>query len=101
MSQNSPQPLVVRNIEGIAIVNFINPKIGIDDRSALYELVEKHGYRRVVLNFENVRFLSSAPIGVLINLKKKAEAVGGSVGFCRLDPDVREILRLTAVDGLF
>jgi anti-anti-sigma factor len=101
MPQGPPEPFLLGNIQGITIVKFLNAKLGTDVRDALYELIEKHGHRQVILDFENVRVLTSAPIGILINLKNKAEAVGGSVRLSRLAPDVREILRLTSVESLF
>ena len=34
--------------------------------------METQGNRKLILNFENVRFLSSAPIGMLVNLMKQS-----------------------------
>jgi anti-anti-sigma factor len=73
----------------------------LEAREPLYELMEKEGHKRILLNFQNVRFISSAPIGVLINLNKKAQALGGKVKFCCLDPDIVDIFRLTSVLQLF
>jgi anti-sigma B factor antagonist len=101
MSQRPPQPFFLEKLGEITIVRFTDPKIGLDAREALYGLVENQGDQKIVLNFENVRFLSSAAIGMLINLKNKAEAGGGTLKLCQLDPDIREILRLTTVDRLF
>lgn len=72
---------LVKSVNGGTIVTFANPKVVLEAREPLYDLVEKEGHRRIVLNFENVRFLSSAAIGVLIHLKKKVEAVRGIARF--------------------
>jgi anti-sigma B factor antagonist len=101
MSPTSAPHFLVKSVNGVAIATFVNPKVVLEAREPLYELMEKEGHKRIILNFQNVRFISSAPIGVLINLKKKAEAVGGKVKFCCLDPDLVDIFRITSVLQLF
>jgi len=39
----------------------------------LYDLLENQGHKRVVLDFGDVRFLSSQALGVLLTLRKKAD----------------------------
>jgi len=101
MSEAIALPLILKTVDGITIVTFRGPKVGTEAREELYSLVETQGNRKLILNFENVRFLSSAPIGMLVNLMNKAASAGGLVRFCRLDPDVQEIMRLTRVESLF
>src|SRR5438045_1206662 len=90
-----------RQADGSLVVTFTGPKLTYDVGETLYRLVEAEGHEKLVLNFENVRVLTSAPIGVLVNLLKKAASVGGAVRLCRLDPDLREILELTRTAALF
>jgi anti-sigma B factor antagonist len=101
MSTTSAPHFLVKSINGVAVATFVNAKVVLEAREPLYDLVEKEGHKRIVLNFQNVRFISSAPIGVLINLTRKTAAVGGSVKFCCLDPDIVDIFRLTSVLQLF
>jgi anti-sigma B factor antagonist len=101
MSTTSAPHFLVKSINGVAIATFVNAKVVLEAREPLYDLVEKEGHKRILLNFQNVRFISSAPIGVLINLNKKAKALGGKVKFCCLDPDIVDIFRLTSVLQLF
>jgi anti-sigma B factor antagonist len=86
---------------GVLVVTFNGPKLSLETGEPLYRLVADGGHGKVVLNFENVRVLTSAPIGVLVNLGKKAGALGGAVRLCRVDPDILAILRVTRTDGLF
>ena len=101
MSEAIAPPLILETVDGITIVTFTGPKVGAEAREELYSLVETQGNRKLILNFENVRSLSSAPIGMLVNLMNKAASADGVVRFCQLDPDVQEIMRLTRVEGLF
>jgi anti-sigma B factor antagonist len=101
MSEPVAPPLIVKTGGGVTIVTFTGPKVSTEAREELYDLVETRGIRKLVLNFENVRSLSSAPIGMLVNLMNKAALAGGAVRFCQLDPYVQEIMRLTGVESLF
>ena len=101
MSESPAAHFTVRSVNDIVIATFTAPKVVLGMREPLYDLVEKDHHRRIILNFENVRFLSSAPIGVLFQLKKKVEAVGGTVRFCCVDPDIQDVFRITSIDRLF
>jgi anti-sigma B factor antagonist len=101
MSALSAPHFLVKSVNGVTIATFVNSKVVLEAREPLYDLVDKEGHKRIVLNFRNVRFVSSAPIGVLIKLKTKAEAVGGSLKFCCLDQDLVDIFRITSVLQLF
>ncbi len=101
MSESPAAHFTARTINDIIIVTFITPKVGLGVREPLYDLVEKERHQRIILNFENVHFLSSAPIGVLFQLKKMVEAAGGAVRLCCVDPDLRDVFRMTGVERLF
>ena len=64
-------------IDGITVVHLVGPKLSLEASGPLYDLVEQDGPRRLLLNFGAIRFLSSAPLGVLVTLKKKVDAAGG------------------------
>jgi anti-anti-sigma factor len=100
-SQEEHPGFRLRQAPGALVVTFTGPKLSPEVGGPLDRLVEGGGHTRLVLNCENVRVLTSAPIGLLVSLGKKAGAVGGAVRLCRLDPDVLEILRLTRTAGLF
>lgn len=101
MSAPSAPHFLVKSVNGVTIATFVNPKVVLEAREPLYDLVDKDGHKRIVLNFRNVRFVSSAPIAVLIKLKTKAEAIGGNLKFCCLDQDLVDIFRITSVLQLF
>lgn len=67
----------------------------------LYELVEKDGKLKVVLDFDNVRFLSSQALGVLLTLKRKADKAGASVVLARLRPELARVFKITNLDKMF
>jgi anti-anti-sigma factor len=55
----------------------------------------------IVLDLTRVRFFSSAVFSKLINLKRRAGAVGGRFSIRNVHPDVLEAMRLTHLDHVF
>lgn len=56
---------------------------------------------KLVINFENVRFFSSAAINKLIVLEKRLRAQGGQLRLCNLRPEVKDLFSFTNLDSLF
>jgi anti-sigma B factor antagonist len=91
----------VRTIDGVTVVQFVDSKVVIEAGDQLTRLVDVDGHRRLLLNFENIRFLSSAGLAVLVSLKRKVDAAGGTLKFCCANPDLLELFRITRLDLLF
>ncbi len=64
----------------------------------LYALVDEQARRKLILDFNAVRMLSSQMLGVLITLKKKAAAIKGRVVLCSIRPDLLKVFTLTKLD---
>lgn len=101
MSQVPGQQFRLEVIGGVAVVRLAGPKLVVDASGPLYGLVDEGGHRKLLLDFAEIRFLSSAALAVLISLLRKVDAVGGQLKFCRLDPDLLELFRLTRMEELF
>ena len=67
----------------------------------LFALVDDKACRKLVLDFANVKFLSSSALGVLINLRKKADAIKGQIILCGLRADLKKVFEITRLDKLF
>lgn len=67
----------------------------------LYELVESSEGKRIVLNFQNVRFLSSQALGVLLTLRRKAEKTKADVILAELRPELARVFKITNLDKMF
>lgn len=97
--------LEVEEIGDITVVNFIDRKI-LDEQNIqiigeqLFGLVEE-GRRKVLLNFGNVEYLSSAALGKLITLNKKLQTAGGRLILCNIHPQIFEVFEITKLDRFF
>ena len=102
---------VLRRIEvsesaNISVVRFKDQKI-IDPEAIqelgleLFDLVEKDDRKKLVLNFSNVEFLSSAALGKLITFEKKVKRQGSELILSNISPDIFQVFAITNLDKLF
>jgi len=66
----------------------------------LFELVEQKR-TKILLNFMNVEFLSSAALGKLITLDKKLKAAKGQLKLSSIRPEIYEVFAITRLNKLF
>ncbi len=105
-SQPRRRRLEVEQIGDVTVVNFIDRKI-LDEQNIqvigeqLFGLVDEEGCRKLLLNFGNVEFLSSAALGKLITLNKKLQAAKGRLILCNIDPQIHEVFEITKLDKFF
>lgn len=98
--------LEVEDIGDVTVVNFTDRKI-LDDQTIqaigeqLYSLVDEVGRRKILLNFANVEYLTSAVLGKLIALNNKLKAVGGRLILCNIDPQIYEVFEITKLNKVF
>ena len=98
--------LEVETIGDVTVVNFTDKRI-LDEQNIqvigeqLFGLVDEQGHRRLLLNFSNVEYLSSAALGKFITLNKKVTAVGGKLVLCTIDPAIYEVFEITRLNKLF
>lgn len=95
--------LQTETIGDVLVVNFIDRKI-LDEQNIqiigeqLFGLVEQNP--KILLNFSNVEYLSSAALGKLIALNKKVKAADGRLILCGIDPNIYEVFELTRLDQI-
>src|SRR5438128_3197943 len=90
----------------ITVVNFIDRKI-LDEQNIqkigedLFSLVDELGRKKILLNFSNVEYLSSAALGKFITLNKKVNSAGGKLIMCNITDDIYEVFEITRLNKLF
>lgn len=108
MSSQTPRRrrLEVEDNGEITIVNFIDRKI-LDEQNIqkigedLFSLVDELGRKKILLNFSNVEYLSSAALGKFITLNKKVNTAGGKLVMCNITDDIYEVFEITRLNKLF
>jgi len=105
-TQPHKRRLKVELIGDVSVVDFFDKKI-IDEQNIthigddLFKLVEQDGHKKVLLNFRNVEFMSSAMLGKLITLFKKLQAQRGRLILCNITDEIKEVFKITKLDKLF
>src|ERR1700751_5053443 len=90
----------------VTVVTFNDSKI-IDEAEIqefgqeLYDLVEREGRKKIVLNFGNVEFLSSAALGKLIGFDKRVKQHKAELILSNIRPEIYEVFAITKLTKLF
>ena len=98
--------LELEEVGDVTVVNFVDKKI-LDEQNIqiigdqLFSLVDEVGRRKLLLNFANVEYLSSAALAKLITLSKKLQQAGGRLILCNIDPQIYEVFEITKLNKLF
>jgi len=64
-------------------------------------VIDGAGGVNLILDFRNVRFLSSAVLGLLIRVSKKIYEGEGRLGLCNIDAKIHEIFKITRLTKIF
>ena len=101
-----PSRLMTRTQKGVTVVHFTDAKV-IDQRNInqigaeLMKMVEAAGVRRMLINMDNVRYLSSAVLGKLVSLHKALKVNNGEMKLCNIAPTIFEVFEITRLDRVF
>ena len=97
----------VEYAENATIVTLVDEKILEEkDIRALQESIvsvieSTSGGINLILDFCNVRFLSSAVLGLLIRISKKIYERDGQLRLCNINPKIHEIFKITRLTKVF
>ena len=88
------------------IMSFTDEKILEEkDINALQEsimsVIEQAERINLILDFGNVRFLSSAVLGLLIRISKRIHERDGQLRLCNINPKIYEIFKITRLTKTF
>jgi anti-sigma B factor antagonist len=105
MAEIKPR-ISVEYSENATIVAFTDEKILEEtDIQALQEsimsVVDQADRINLVLDFGNVRFLSSAVLGLLIRISKRIYEHDGQLRLCNINPKIYEIFKITRLNKIF
>ena len=67
----------------------------------LNDVVSGLGKGKLILDFTDVRFLSSQALGTFVALQRQADAAGAKIVLCSIRPEIVRILKITNLDKVF
>lgn len=68
---------------------------------AILKMIKEANVVNFVLNFENVNFLSSAVLRVLIKVNTAVTERNGKLRLCEIAPKILEVFKITRLNKLF
>ena len=89
--------ITIRETDGVRIVAFtgnLDTNTDPEAESQINELLEA-GADKILINFENLNYISSAGLRVLLATAKKLLASGGSLKICSLNKTVQEVFDIS------
>lgn len=98
--------LAVSDQRDIRIVEFTNNKI-LDEANikeigdGLNSLVDERLHPKLLLDFSTVDHLSSAALGMLINVNKRVKERNGQLRLANIKPQILEVFIITKLNKLF
>lgn len=98
--------IAVSDVKGIRVVEFTNNKI-LDEANikeigdAIVAIVEARDAPRLLIDFAAVDHLSSAALGMLINVNSRVKAKNGMLRLANIKPSIRDVFVITKLDKLF
>jgi len=101
-----PTSLITTQVDGVMVVKFRDASIldAVTTQQVareLYALIEGGDAAKVVLDFEQVRFLSSQTLGVLLTLRRKADKAKVKIALAAIRPELKRVFEITNLDKLF
>jgi anti-sigma B factor antagonist len=105
MTESTARLHVIQH-KDIAVVEFTENKI-LDEMNiteigtALGALVEGRDRPKVLLDFANVDHLSSAALGMLINVNNRLKLQNGQLRLANIKPQIMEVFTITKLNRLF
>ncbi len=70
-------------------------------QSSLEPVIEKNKDSQLVLNFANVKFMTSAMLGLLVRIHKRVSERGGQLELRNLDGNLRKLFEITQLTKIF
>ena len=96
MSQKNGDVLVVYFTESRILDEATIQTLGAD----LEQMANRAEEGKLLLNFENVRFMSSAMLGKLVSLNKKCKTEEIDLKLCNISKDIMEVFKLMRLNKL-
>ena len=70
-------------------------------QEAIISIIEQTERINLILDFVNVKFLSSSVLGLLIRVSKKIYENDGQLKLCNINPKIYEIFKITRLTKIF
>jgi anti-sigma B factor antagonist len=92
-----------RELDGVSVVA-LDGRIFGDESNALRAKLKSliaEGKKKIVLNMDNIKYIDSAGLGILVAAHCSAKSQGASLVLCHLGRKLQEVLQITKLVTVF
>ena len=99
--------LVLQEVNSVAVVDFVKSELiyaseeMAEINKELRELISVRGYKKIVLSFRNVQYLSSMMLVHLLRMEQQATQADGWLRLCNLGPFLMDTLKISHLERVF
>ena len=98
--------IIVESGMDVTIVTFTEERIVDEEQvrglqESFGPIIEKNQDKELILNFVNVKFMTSALLGLLVRIHKKVRELGGRLRLSNLDSNLRKVFEITQLTKIF
>jgi anti-sigma B factor antagonist len=107
MSAPTHKHLHLTDVKGVAVVDFVDSGLMFEATliqeigQELHSLLTDQGRSRILLDFAQVRYVSSSMLGQFVKLAKEVETARGQLKITGLGPVLRDTFRISHLEPLF
>jgi anti-sigma B factor antagonist len=90
--------------DGILIISLEGNLLGEHTNMPVIELVKQHlesGTKKVLFNLSETKFVNSTGLGMLLSAITKTRSAGGELALCSLPDQMKKLLQMTKLEGVF
>jgi len=98
--------IIVESGMDVTIVTFTEERIVDEEQirelqESFGPIIEKNQDKELILNFANVKFMTSALLGLLVRVHKKVCELGGRLRLSNLNSNLRKVFEITQLTKVF
>jgi anti-sigma B factor antagonist len=106
MGVSEKSSVEITSVRNAAVVAFKTASISNVEEIAtaskrIKEFVEEKHPKEVVVDFEGVKFFSSAVLGLLLDIRAKLKTYDGEVVISAINPQLYRVFKITHLDKIF
>jgi anti-sigma B factor antagonist len=107
MSSKEDVPITFNDTESVVVIATLGAGASLDaDGSkvfgdAIVAYVKAHPQVRLLINFQNITYLSSAALTELLRINETAKQTGGAIQLCGLSKEIHRVFEITQLGKVF
>lgn len=107
MSSNDAVPITFNDTESVVIIATLGADASLDAEGsqafgdAIVQYIKDHPKVRLLINFQNITYLSSAALTELLRINEAAKQTGGAIQLCGLSKEIHRVFEVTQLAKVF